>query len=60
MFLTLERENLIDQAAQRRIPQRLVKESRGALAHKDFPGHDDETGTKHTLPWLDEPFVEHV
>ena len=53
LFLTLERENLIDRAALEMFSAEVLKEARGALAHKDFPELDDETWTRHThcLGW---------
>ena len=51
LFLTLERQNLIDQAALETFSAEALKEARGALAHKDFPELDDETWTRHCLGW---------
>lgn len=34
------------------------KESRGAHAHENFPDRDDSTWMKHTLSYLDKPYVE--
>ena len=55
---TLELENLIDQAALESFAAEARKESREALAHEDFPEHDDENRTKHALSWLDKPYVD--
>ena len=55
---TLELENLIDQAALESFAAEARKESREALAHEDFPEHDDENWTKHALSWLDKPYLD--
>ena len=54
---TLELENLINQAAQEMHSAEARKESRGAHAHENFPDRDDEKWMKHTISYLDKPFV---
>ena len=53
----LELENLINQAAQEMHSAEARKESRGAHAHENFPDRDDEKWMKHTISYLDKPFV---
>jgi len=55
---TLELENLINQAAQEMHSAEARQESRGAHAHENFPDRDDEKWMKHTISYLDKPFVE--
>merc|ERR1711948_251341 len=55
---TLELENLINQAAQEMYSAEARQESRGAHAHENYPDRDDEKWMKHTLSFLDKPYVE--
>merc|ERR1719301_453631 len=55
---TMELENLINQASQQMMSAEAREESRGAHAHEDFPDRDDVEWMKHTLTYLDKPYVE--
>jgi len=55
---TLELENLINQAVQQMYSAEAREESRGAHAHENFPDRDDQKWMKHTLSYLDKPYVE--
>jgi succinate dehydrogenase (ubiquinone) flavoprotein subunit len=55
---TLELENLINQATQEMVAAENRQESRGAHAHENFPDRNDKEWMKHTLTWLDKPYVE--
>ena len=58
LIQTLELENLINQAAQEMYCAEARKDSRGAHAPENFPDRDDDNWMKHTLSYLDKPFVE--
>ena len=51
-------ENLTNQAAQEMYSPEARKESREAHAPENFPDRDDDNWMKHTLSYLDKPFVE--
>jgi succinate dehydrogenase (ubiquinone) flavoprotein subunit len=55
---TLELENLLNQAVQEMHSAEARQESRGAHAHENFPDRDDVNWMKHTLSFLDKPYVE--
>merc|ERR1712124_235497 len=55
---TLELENLLNQASQQMVSAEARQESRGAHAHENFPDRNDEVWMKHTLSFLDKPYVE--
>merc|ERR1712216_612035 len=55
---TLELENLLNQASQQMVSAEAREESRGAHAHENFPDRNDEVWMKHTLSFLDKPYVE--
>merc|ERR1712048_650270 len=55
---TIELENLINQACQEMYAAEARQESRGAHAHENYPDRDDVNWMKHTLSFLDKPYVE--
>ena len=50
---TMELENLLLQATATIRSAANRTESRGALAHEDFPNRDDVEWQKHSLAWVD-------
>ena len=50
---TLELENLMANAITTVHSAEARRESRGAHAHENFPGRDDENWRRHTLSWVD-------
>jgi succinate dehydrogenase (ubiquinone) flavoprotein subunit len=55
---TLELENLFNQAVQQMLSAEARHESRGAHAHENYPDRDDVNFMKHTLSFLDKPYLE--